>query len=202
MCVDLWPVTEPPKLEEALPLTTVMQWDSYTSREYQGVSYGMKSKSFGPYENLPSLVAPQTMELAMTGDDAARLLAQKGWLISNPLQVTANPWLYQAYLQRSLGEWSVAKHGYVTTNCGWFSERSCCYMASGRPVVVQDTGFSNWLPCGEGLIAYTNVDEAVAGIREVLHRYPQHCAAARALMETHFESGQVLQAMLDGISWQ
>ena len=197
VCIDLWPVTAPPSPESNLPFTTVMQWDSYAQREYQGVTYGMKSRSFTPYENLPVRVRPLPLELAMTGDDAAIRLKKLGWHINNPLQITRDPWGYQGYIQQSRGEWSIAKHGYVSTHCGWFSERSCCYLASGRPAVVQDTGFSDWLPCGQGLLAFNTPDEAVAGLQKVQSQYALHCSAARALVESHFEAGKVLRQMLE-----
>ncbi len=200
VCTDLWPVTPPVDIDQHQPsFTTVMQWDSYAKREYQGIHFGMKSMSFEPYANLPAQVAPISLELAMTGDDAAQRLSKLGWRINNPLKVTSDPWRYQGYIQQSLGEWSIAKHGYVSTGSGWFSERSCCYLASGRPVVVQDTGFSDWLPCGDGLIAFNNPDEAVAGIHQVMQRYPHHCAAARALVETYFDASKVLTDLMNEI---
>ncbi len=199
VCTDLWPVTPPVSPNVNRPFTTVMQWDSYAKREHQGVTFGMKSMSFEPYMNLPSEAAPISLELAMTGDEAAARLSKLGWRINNPLLVTSDPWRYQAYIQQSMGEWSIAKHGYVSTHSGWFSERSCCYLASGRPVVVQDTGFSNWLPCGEGLIAFANLEQAVTGLHDVVQRYPHHCAAARALVETHFDAEKVLTKMVNDV---
>ena len=105
--------------------------------------------------------------------------------------------MYQEYIQRSRAEFSVAKEGYVVSRSGWFSERSAAYLASGRPVVVQDTGFSNWLPAGRGVLAFQNPEEALAGIDSVNSDYQAHCRAARALAEEHFDAGKVLPRLLE-----
>jgi hypothetical protein len=113
--------------------------------------------------------------------------------------VTTTPWSYRAYLQASKGEFSVAKQGYVVAESGWFSERSACYLASGRPVVVQDTGFSAWLPTGSGLLAFRTPEEAVAGIEQIEANLPQHCQAARDLAEACFSAPRVLADLLKAV---
>nr|MBA3483714.1 hypothetical protein [Pirellulales bacterium] len=118
--------------------TTVMQWDSYPAVEYSGASYGMKSESFQAYLGLPGRVDEQ-FELALGSVTAPReRLRDHGWHLVDPLAVTRDPWTYQSYIENSKAEFSVAKQGYVASRCGWFSERSACYMAAGKPVVVQD----------------------------------------------------------------
>src|SRR5205807_370555 len=97
-------------------------------------------------------------------------LAEKGWILRDPLEVTKDPWSYQRYIRTSKAEFSLAKHGYVVSHSGWFSERSAAYLASGRPVVVQDTGFSEWLPVGAGILPFGGVEEAVEAIKEVSNR--------------------------------
>jgi hypothetical protein len=104
---------------------------------------------------------------------------------------------YRDYIESSKGEWSVAKNAYVEARSGWFSERSACYLAAGRPVIVQDTGFSARLPVGEGLLPFTTPDEAVAAVREVEGNYPRHARAARALAEACFEADKVLTRLLE-----
>jgi glycosyltransferase involved in cell wall biosynthesis len=99
----------------------------------------------------------------------------------------------------SRGEVGIAKEGYVKSRSGWFSDRSACYLASGRPVVAQETGFSGYLPVGEGLFAFSSVDEAVAAIAEVRGDYGRHARAARALAEERLDSGAVLERLLDGV---
>jgi hypothetical protein len=177
--------------------TTVMQWDSYPTASYGGAKFGMKSESFCQFTRLPALVA-ETLEIALGGHDAPReRLRASGWQLTNPLEVAGDPWAYQRYLSESKAEFSVAKHGYVQSRCGWFSERSACYLASGRPVVVQDTGFSDFLPNGRGLLAYSDIESAASAVEEVAAHYDDHCRAAREICETHFDSGDVLNSLLE-----
>jgi hypothetical protein len=98
----------------------------------------------------------------------------------------------RAYVQGSGAEFSAAQGMYVDTACGWFSDRSVRYLASGKPVLVQDTGFSQILPDGEGLLAFRILEEAVAGAEEIAGRYSEHCAAARKIAEEYFEAERVL----------
>ena len=192
--LDAWPVTAGPV--DGM-FTTVMQWGSYPSREYKGIYYGMKSDSFGPYMDLPQDTGG-ILELAVGSPSAPRsLLRDKGWSVRNPLEPTRNPWTYQEYIQNSKAEFSIAKHGYVVSRCGWFSERSAAYLASGRPVVVQETGFSNWLPTGAGVIAFNTLEEAVAGIKEVNGRYEYHCKAAREIAQEYFDARKELLRLIE-----
>jgi hypothetical protein len=101
------------------------------------------------------------------------------------------------YIRDSYGEFSVAKHTYVLTNSGWFSDRTECYLASGRPAVVQDTGFSAHLPTGDGLFAFRTIEEAEAGLDEVRSRYEYHSRAARDLAEANFSPERLLPPLLE-----
>jgi hypothetical protein len=194
--LDAWPVSEGPAGGR---FTTVMQWDSYPAREHGGRRYGMKSASFAPYLDLPGRVAP-VLELAVGSESAPRdLLREHGWAVRDPLEPTRDPWTYQQYIQESSAEFSVAKHGYVVSRSGWFSERSAAYLASGRPVVTQETGFSTWLPTGSGVVSFDTFDEARQGIEEVRHRYAFHCRAAREVAEESFDARTVLTGMLERI---
>lgn len=189
-----WPVRTGPAVGR---YTTVMQWDSYAALEYGGATYGMKSHSFAPYSGLP-LRTPVSLELAVgAAADTRRHLEQNGWTISNPLEVAADPWRYQDYIAASRGEFTVAKDGYVRSRSGWFSERSAAYLASGRPVVTQDTAFGDWLPHGEGVIAFDTPETALEALDAVEGRYAAHCEAARALAEEYFDARQVLRSLLD-----
>lgn len=194
--VDLqsWPTSPAPTMGA---FTTVMQWDSYANREYGGQNYGMKSESFGPYLDLPRQVRVK-LEIALGSADAPReQLRAKGWLLQNPIEVTRDPWTYQAYIQCARGEFSVAKHGYVVSNSGWFSERSACYLASGRPVVVEDTGFSARLPKGEGLLPFSNPQQAIEALEAANADYRKHSEAARVIAEEYFEAGRVLEHLVE-----
>jgi hypothetical protein len=115
----------------------------------------------------------------------------------DPLEVTRDLWTYQKYIQQSKAEFSVAKHGYAAARSGWFSERSACYLASGRPVLVQDTGFSDWLQTGAGVIPFNTHEEALAGIEEINSRYEFHCQAARSIAEQYFDARRILPRLLE-----
>jgi len=183
--------------DEQAKFTTVMQWESYAAREYHGRRYGMKSDSFEAYLNLPER-AGGIFELALGGASAPRaMLRSRGWSVRNSLEPTRDPWTYLHYIRQSKAEFSVAKHGYVVSRSGWFSERSVAYLASGRPVVVQDTGFSDWLETGAGVIAFSTPDEAIAGVEEINSRYDFHCRAAREIAEQYFDARRILPRLLE-----
>jgi len=192
--LDAWPVDDGPL---AGPFTTVMQWDSYPATEFDGRRFGMKSESFHFVSDLPARVAVP-LEIALGGRSAPRCeLERGGWRLVDPLAVTRDPWTYQKYLRNSRGEFSVAKHGYVAGRSGWFSERSACYLASGRPAVVQDTGFSRHLPCGEGLWAFTDAETAIESLNQVNVDYRSQCRVARDMATQYFDSAKVLASLLE-----
>jgi hypothetical protein len=194
--LEAWPVMRGP---DAGAFTTVMQWDSYAPMQYGGTFYGMKSASFTPFLDLPTQTESR-LELCLGSPGApARLLRQKGWLLSDPIEITRDPWSYQRYIQSSMGEFTIAKHGYVVSHSGWFSERSAAYLASGRPVVTQDTGFSEWLETGSGILALSSLEQAVDCLADVSSHYRHHSRAARYAAENYFDSSIVLQKLLDDL---
>jgi hypothetical protein len=205
---DWLPTRQPVILSEWDPratrrdaFTTVMNWTSYNPVIYQGKTYGQKDVEFEKFIDLPASVAPTVLEIAVNEGKTRRTprtrLAAKGWVVRDPAEVCPDLDSYRRYVESSKAEWSVAKNGYVEGRAGWFSCRSACYLAAGRPVVVQDTGFSDVLPVGEGILAFTDPDGAVAGIREVEARYERHARAARAIAEEFFEAGKVLSALTE-----
>jgi hypothetical protein len=178
-----------------------MQWNSYKVRTYKEQVFGMKSQSFKAFEDLPKRLPGESFELVVDG--SAELIARLeglGWRTRSSVKVTRTPWTYQQYIGQSKGEWSVAKHGYVTCNSGWFSERSLSYLATGRPVLVQDTGFTRIFETGKGLFAFTTPEETVEGMREINRDYLFHCRTARPFVETHFEATRVLRELLNRAS--
>jgi hypothetical protein len=189
-----WPITPGPS---GGSWTTVMQWESYRTLEYEGRRYGMKSESFEWFVDLPAN-AGSVFEIAVGSKNAPRdFLRAKGWRLRDPLEVTRDPWSHQEFIRGSKAEFSVAKHGYVASRSGWFSERSVAYLASGRPVLTQQTGFSDWLPTGAGLLAFETMEEALAGIEEINANYEHHCRAARQLAEEFFDARTVLTHLID-----
>jgi len=175
----------------------VMLWGSYPAADFNGVHYGMKAESFEPYLNLPS-VSRERFELAVGSPREPReRLEQHGWRTVDPREPTADPWTYQDFIRHSKAEFSVAKHGYVVSHSGWFSERSAAYLASGRPVVVQDTGFSRWLDADGGVIPFRNAAEALDALERLNASYARHCLRARAVAQAYFNSDVVLTRVLD-----
>jgi hypothetical protein len=193
--LDLWPVEAG---DLRAPFTTVVNWTAYGDREHEGQVYGQKDREFEPFFSLPRDTG-EAMEIAVNAPTSVRQrLTDGGWRLADPLQITRDPWTYQGYLLSSRAEFGVAKHGYVSTQCGWFSDRSSAYLATGCPVIVQDTGFSEFLPCGEGLLAYRTPEEAVAAIWRLRDDdYGAHCSAARAVAEEYFDARRVLNDLLE-----
>jgi hypothetical protein len=181
--------------------TTVMNWTSYNDIEYRGQVYGQKDAEFLRFIDLPAAVPDTTFELALNDGKTRRSpkswLRHKGWHVLDPAQVCPDPDSYRTFVAGSRAEWSVAKSGYVTAHIGWFSERSACYLAAGRPVVVQSTGCERFLPHGEGLLSFTDFDGARRAIRSVEEDYHAHSQAARAIAEAEFDSAKVLSRLLD-----
>jgi hypothetical protein len=181
--------------------TTVMSWASYKPEVYGGQTYGHKDVEFLRFLELPRLVAPVALEVAAapgrTRHAPRELLAERGWRVVDPSAVCPDLDGYRGYVESSRAEWSVAKNAYVQARSGWFSERSACYLAAGRPVVVQDTGFSATLPVGEGVLSFTSLEEAAAAVREVEGDYRRHARAARALAEEYFDSAKVLTRLIE-----
>ncbi len=190
-----WPMQFDP---HAKTFTTVMTWDAYGSIRYQGQVYGPKGTEFLKIIKLPSRTS-QPLEVAV-GEALHKKIAAHGWHVNNSVVVSRTPETYRDYIQKSRGEFSIAKHCYVKTRSGWFSDRSAVYLATGKPVVVQETGFSDWLPLGEGLLAFSNEDEALAALERVNGDYRRHCEAARAIALEFFDSDRVLRDLLS--AWQ
>ncbi len=205
-----WHATRPPVVMDLCNAssvskhwTTVMSWQPfqhYTKNiSYNGVSYGAKEMEFQKLVALPQHTSA-ALEVAVGGANAAVLeWQQMGWHVTDAAEISGDPKTYREYIQNSRGEFSVAKNVYVATQCGWFSCRSVCYLAAGLPVVVQDTGFTEFLPSGEGLIAFATIEDAARGIETVERDYARHQRAARELARTYFASDVVLRDLLTGI---
>ncbi len=149
---------------------------------------------------LPGMTT-QPLELALLLADCdaeeRRLLESHGWRVRDAQEVAGSPEAYQAYIQHSKGEWSCAKPYFVKLQNAWVSDRTACYLASGKPAVVQHTGASSYLPNGEGLFRFTTLEEAVAALEAVNRSYTRHCRAARDLAATYFDATQIVSGILD-----
>jgi hypothetical protein len=174
----------------------VMSWRPRKTILHNGIEYGQKDVEFMKFIELPKRVGT-IFKIALAGPNAPReQIAAAGWRLVDPLQVTATPWTYRDYIAGSRGEFGVAVNLEVKTRSGWFGDRTPIYLAMGKPVIIQETGFSESLPCGEGLFAFKDKEEAVAAIESVNANYERHCRAARRIAEEYFDSQKVLQAML------
>jgi hypothetical protein len=198
VALDWWPAKSPPAHTQA-SFTTVTHWgDAWV--EYDGESYSnTKRDGFMPFLDLPSLTS-QRLELAVfIGDDAPeqRTWESHGWRISDPYLVAPTPWDYQKYIQQSKGEFSCVKPSCVRLQNAWISDRTLCYLSSGRPAIVQHTGPSKLQPDAAGLFRFRNLAEAARHLETVASDYERQCRLARALAEEHFDARKVGKRMLE-----
>jgi hypothetical protein len=200
--VDLshWPVAD---VLEHDALTTIANWRGYGSVEHQGVFYGQKAHSLRQFIDLPTRT-DETFLLALSIHPAdtkdVESLAKNGWRTVDPAVVAGTPDDYQRFVAGSKAEFGIAKAGYVASRCGWFSDRSACYLASGRPVIAQDTGFARSLPTGAGLFAFATAEDVLAAIEAIASDYPAHRRAARDIALEFFDSNRVLPRLLDQVT--
>jgi hypothetical protein len=190
--LDEWPVA----VGDFDRFTTVATWRA----PYGPIdSYGLKHHQWRTFLHLPTEAKlPFEAALAIDNADAAdhNALDAQGWRLVDPA-AAADPDGFRHYVQGSGAEFSVAQGIYVETRSGWFSDRTVRYLASGKPALVQDTGFTDVLPAHEGLIAFSTVGEAVEGARAIADDYKRHALAARVIAEEYFDSDQVLASMLE-----
>jgi hypothetical protein len=207
-CGLAWIPTLPPVVLEHWPvagpivhdgLTTVGNWRGYGSIGYEGVFYGQKVHSLRALLRLPTLTREKFLPAFAIHPGESRdleALAANGWRLLDPVEVAGTPQRYQKFLQGSRAEFGIAKSGYVASRCGWFSDRSVCYLACGRPVLAQETGFSRFLPSGAGLFAFVTEHDVLVALEAINADYSRHTRAARALAEEYFDSDKVLNKLL------
>ena len=178
-------------------LTTVASWEpSEKGPTVNGVTYCGKSVEFRKFMELARRSA-LPLEIAISGAVPRDELRAMGWNLREGFEISGDPWTYRDYLANSFGEWSVAKNAYVASRSGWFSCRSACYLALGVPVIVQDTGFTPYIPSGDGVIAFTNLDEAAAAIERLLSNPIHHSKAAVEMAREYFDSTRVLTQLIE-----
>jgi hypothetical protein len=188
---------EVPPAARRKTLTTVMSWEpAEKGPVVNGIAYTGKSSEFLRFLDLPAS-SPLPMEIAISGSPPRDRLRDAGWRLVEAQQVSRDPWIYRDYLANSIGEWSVAKNAYVASNSGWFSCRSACYLSLAVPVIVQDTGFGCALPSGEGILRFSNVDEALAAIEALAADPVRHARAAREIAHEYFDYRKVLTHLID-----
>jgi hypothetical protein len=207
-CGRTWLTTCPPVVLREWPVarrqtrdafTTVANWRSYGSVHYDGLFLGQKAHALRPLIHLPRKTR-RRFELALAihpAEPDVAALHGNGWQLVDPMHVAGTPEKYRRFVRGSRAELGIAKSGYIAARSGWFSDRSACYLAAGRPVLAQDTGFGAVLPTGEGLLSFTTDEDAIEGIDAIDTDYERHRDAARAIAEQYFDSDRVLTRLLD-----
>jgi hypothetical protein len=197
--LPLWRV-EPPNREA--PITSITQWTWGEDLPFNGYTLSSsKRDAYLRFLNLPRRCSAKFVLAAnihpkdVTGD--RQLLTEQGWTLTHPHQCASTVEHYQRFIRDSIAELGCAKSVYTALRTGWFSDRSAAYLASGRPVLAEDTGFSDHLPIGSGLLSFTTLDQAVGAVDELLRNYPRHQKAAREIAESYLSTERVLGKMID-----
>ena len=208
LCGIPWKPTRPPVFLDEWPaepgvpecFSTIATWEN----KGKNIDFGGETYLWSKHTNfLRFLDIPQrsnacfTMAMLPPTTEIEAEVTGKGWRLTDPRPVAASMENYRSFIRESRGEFTVAKDIYVRPNSGWFSDRSVCYLASGRPVITMKTGFSRFYPAGEGLFEYSNPEEALAAIQAVAADYGRHGHAARQIAAEYFGSDSVISAMLD-----
>ena len=198
--LDQWPEQPPAGAER---FTTVGGWRGFGTMYRGDQVLGPKAHEFRRFLELPRLAPGTEFELALAidpRDDADRIaLVEHGWTLTDPEAVAGDPMAFRRYVQHSPAEFSAAQGMYVRAGTGWFADRTVRYLASGRPAVVQDTGWSSDLPSGEGLIGFSTLDGVLAAVTAVQRDPELHSKAARALAEEHFAAEVVLGRLCEEV---
>ncbi|HKG02353.1 MAG TPA: hypothetical protein VKB03_04180 [Conexibacter sp.] len=202
--VDLAAWTPTPACPRGRAFTSVATWrNPYGTVAFDGIAYGSRVHEFRQFLELPRLVDAE-FELALDIDAAETrdlaALEANGWRLVDPQQAAGTPQAYRDYIRGSRAEICIAQQMYVATRSGWLSDRSVCYLASGKPVLAQDTGLADHYPVGEGLLTFSTLEEAAAGVEEIERNYERHSAAARALAEDCFDARKVLGRLLERLA--
>jgi hypothetical protein len=196
--LEHWPAQPQP---DAGAFTSIGAWRGPNGPiEYKGHTYGLRVHEFRKFVELPSLCRSSRFEMALDIHPAdakdIELLRSNGWSLVDPKAVAGGPAEYRHYIAGSKVEFMIPKQMYVDTNSGLLSDRSVYYLASGRPVLARDTGIGRLYPCGEGLLTFSTLKEAAAGVETINRDYTRHARAARAIAEEYFDSDKVLARLL------
>jgi len=189
-----WATDDPP----GPAFTTVANWRDYSWVEWQGVWYAQKAEAFKAVIDLPHRVS-MPIELCLSiadSDPDLPTLRANGWRVVSPRERVGDPDAYRRYIHGSRGEFSPVRPICSLGQTGWFSERSSCYLAAGRPVVMEDTGLGRHLPVGRGLLTYTDLESAARCLETVQRDYAKHALAAREFAREYLDSDRVLSRIL------
>lgn len=195
--IDFWPVL-PPNAKSAF--NTITTWRNRGKDiEFEGdIWYWTKDREFLKFIEIPQKRPQIGFELATAVDDEIKsLLKRHGWLLTDALSISAQVPHYRQYIQNSRGEFTVARDQYTRPNTGWFSDRSACYLAAGRPVITQETGFSKFLPTGKGLFAFTTTDDILTAVDLIESDYLGNSQAAREIAAEYFGAEKVIGSLME-----
>lgn len=204
ICLDLW--TDATSNYNTLAFTSIMNWSGRKKLKYENAEWGQKDVEFEKFKDLPrnspgtkfEMVVNHPLNKESTLD--AEDLRSRGWVILNPQDTVATPLEYKNFIYHSLAEFSVAKETYVKSNSGWFSCRSACYLAAGKPVITEETGWSKYIPSGKGLFAFRDIETAVDAINAIMADRKTHSKRAKEIAGEFFDSNKVLGAMLEQLN--
>jgi hypothetical protein len=200
VATSLWPVSPPPR---AAPVTALLHWRAGGEVTWRGRSYGHKDRQFMQFVELPRRAPAWRFVVAAGGGNVPRgELEAAGWKLEEPLELSRNAARYSAFVYGSAADLGVAKDAYVASRGGWFSDRSTSFLAAGRPVLHQETGFTEWLPASDGVLPFSGLEELVDRVRELSADYARHARGARAIAEDHFEARTVLAGMLEAAGYR
>lgn len=197
ICLTYWDKMIP--VEKSDSFSSIMNWSVRSEMIYKKEKWGQKDIEFEKIINLPELLPNINFEILITGitEQLKSNIKNHGWKVSDPLQKITTADSYQDFIASSVGEFSVAKETYVKSNSGWFSCRSACYLASGKPVVTQETGWSNYIPAGLGLFAFQDIQTATTALIEVTSDIERHSKAAKEIAREYFDSTKILNALIN-----
>src|ERR1051325_10879246 len=193
--LDEWPKQSTTSVNGASHYTSVIRWQGFREVTVDGKVFGQRDKQFAQYLDLPSRTGVK-FQIALMGTEPSTLTS-RGWEVVPGEQISRTPDSYRDFIQNSRAEICIPKHGYVAMRTGWISDRSVCYLASGRPVLMEETGVRDCLPVGAGLVTFRNPDDAVAMLDEVEAHYDHHAKAARVAAESIFSARIVLTDLLE-----
>lgn len=196
VALDLWPETP---ANPAANYNTITTWQNEgKNRQYRDETYyWTKDREFEKFLDLPHLRDVPFKIAAGVDEDVAKSLRDHGWLLASSVEISRDLELYRRYITGSRAEFTVARDQYVRPNTGWFSDRSACYLAAGRPVITQETGFSKFLPTERGLFGFRTMDDILTAVDTVESDYQGNCRAARDIAEEFFKAEKVVGSLLD-----
>lgn len=179
--------------------TTITTWHNKGKDiEFRGDTwYWTKDREFEKFLDLPQKRSVQIELAATVPPDVAQKLNNHRWAVRDSIELSRNAQAYADYIQNSRGEFTVARDQYVRPSTGWFSDRSACYLAAGRPVITQETGFNRHLPTGKGLFGFMTMEDIVAAIDTIEADYAANCRAAKDIAQEFFAAEKVLASLME-----